>query len=72
MGWCKKDVTPLLTHWSYVFLALTHRYVFSSICEMIEHPAFTDLDLYFIQHLQAVSAMLVTYVPGPLHLTMLM
>ena len=19
MGWCKKDVTPLLTHWSYVF-----------------------------------------------------
>ena len=24
MGWCKKDVTPLLTHWSYVFLALTH------------------------------------------------
>ena len=27
MGWCKKDVTPLLTHWSYIFLALTHRYV---------------------------------------------
>ena len=25
MGWCKKDVTPLLTHWSYVFLAQTHR-----------------------------------------------
>ena len=25
MGLCKKDVTPLLTHWSYVFLALTHR-----------------------------------------------
>ena len=24
MGYCKKDVTPLLTHWSYVFLALTH------------------------------------------------
>ena len=24
MGKCKKDVTPLLTHWSYVFLALTH------------------------------------------------
>ena len=22
MGWCKKDVTPLLTHWSYVFLAI--------------------------------------------------
>ena len=26
MGQCKKDVTPLLTHWSYVFLALTHRF----------------------------------------------
>ena len=26
MGKCKKDVTPLLTHWSYIFLALTHRY----------------------------------------------
>ena len=26
MGYCKKDVTPLLTYWSYVFLALTHRY----------------------------------------------
>ena len=27
MGQCKKDVTPLLTHWSYVILALTHRYI---------------------------------------------
>ena len=26
MGQCKKDVIPLLTHWSYVFLTLTHRY----------------------------------------------
>ena len=25
MGECKKDVTPVLMHWSYVFLALTHR-----------------------------------------------
>ena len=25
MVWCKKDVTPLLTHWSYIFLALTHQ-----------------------------------------------
>ena len=25
MGLCNKDVTPLLTHWTYVFLALTHR-----------------------------------------------
>ena len=26
MGLCLKDVTPLLTHWSCIFLALTHRY----------------------------------------------
>ena len=26
MGECKKDVTPVLMHWSYVFVALTHRY----------------------------------------------
>ena len=26
MGWCKKDVTPLLTYWSYFYLAVTHRY----------------------------------------------
>ena len=27
MGKSKKDITSLLTHWSYVFLALPHRYV---------------------------------------------
>ena len=27
MGQCKNDITPLLTHWKYLFLALTHRYV---------------------------------------------
>ena len=26
IGLCNKDVTPLLMHWSYVFLALTHWY----------------------------------------------
>ena len=25
-GYCKKDVTPLLAHWSYVFLAITYRF----------------------------------------------
>ena len=30
MGQCKKDVTPLLTRWSYIFLALTHPYCSSS------------------------------------------
>ena len=32
MGKCKKDVTPLLMHWSFVFLALTHQYVDSRSC----------------------------------------
>ena len=26
MRQCKKDVTPLLMHWIYIFLVLTHRY----------------------------------------------
>ena len=26
MGEGKKDITPLLMHWSYVFLLLTHQY----------------------------------------------
>ena len=30
MGLYKKDVTPLLTHWSYAFLALTHRNVLAT------------------------------------------
>ena len=29
MVWCKRDVSPLLTHWTYVSLVLTHRYVFA-------------------------------------------
>ena len=33
MASCKKDVTPLLTHWSYIFLAQTHRFLFQgSLC----------------------------------------
>ena len=27
MGQCKKDVTPLLMHWSYILLVLTYQYV---------------------------------------------
>ena len=30
MGSCKKDITPLLTHWSYVLLALTHQFIAAS------------------------------------------
>ena len=26
VGLCKKKVTPLIMHWSYIFLALTYRY----------------------------------------------
>ena len=31
MSSSKKDVTPLLTHWSYNFLALSHRYILLSL-----------------------------------------
>ena len=34
MGKYKKDVTPLLTHWSFVFLALNHRCVDSCTATM--------------------------------------
>ena len=27
MDYSKKDVTLLLTHWSYVFLELTHQFI---------------------------------------------
>ena len=37
MGWCKKDLTPMLTHWSYVFLALTHWYAMSIQWRHNEH-----------------------------------
>ena len=48
MALCKKDVTPLLMHWSYIFLALTHRvnttgnsmtlfFFFFSFCLKLHH-----------------------------------
>ena len=48
MGYCKKDVTPLLTHGSYVFLALTHRYVEMYSLPQQAHSAYSaihELDL---------------------------
>ena len=32
MGLCKKDITPVLQQWNYVFLALTHRYTVMILC----------------------------------------
>ena len=40
-GLVQKDVTPLLMHWSYVFLALTHRYV------LTRHP---KLGCWYLHH----------------------
>ena len=34
----KKNVTPLLTHWSYVFLALTHWFVFYRAYAQTRYP----------------------------------
>ena len=33
---CKKDVTPLPTHWSYVFLALIHRFNTTLLAVIVE------------------------------------
>ena len=44
-GQCKKDITPLLMHWSYVFLALTHRYVIAKIQIWSSAP---ELFQYFV------------------------
>ena len=38
MGHCKKDVTPLLTHWSCVFLALIHRIGYANFCSISKFP----------------------------------
>ena len=45
IGLCKRDVTPVRQQWSYVFLALAHRYIVSFIrqcylewCRLVYHP----------------------------------
>ena len=38
MDYCKKDITPLLTHWSYVFLALSHRCIFHITSHLMKQP----------------------------------
>ena len=38
-GLCKKEVTPVLTHWSYVFLAITHQCItYSNQCAWYLRP----------------------------------
>ena len=44
-GYCKKDVTPFLTHWSYFFLALTHRY------EVVWTQSDQDFGYYFTDNI---------------------
>ena len=57
MGKCKKDVTPLLMYWSYVFLAQTRRHVIctwhSHLHLELVHPM---LSYAFIQQLAHKSA----------------
>ena len=40
----KKDVTPLLTHWSYIFLALTHLYTDTFVSIQVCHLTHTHTD----------------------------
>ena len=51
MGQCKKDITPLLTHWSYVFLALTHQYVkYTMIPSNVKYTMIPSMVEYKSQH----------------------
>ena len=45
-----KDVTPLLTHWSYVFLALTHWY---GNCDMFQQFFLQCLSVFKAAQLEA-------------------
>ena len=56
VGQCQEDVTPLLTHWSYVYLTLTHWYgISSTLSEDRERAfiycqwAFNEIDIDFRQ-----------------------
>ena len=46
MGECKKNVTPLLTQRSYVFLALTHLFVLWCCVPSCRYPSFVSLFRY--------------------------
>ena len=51
MGYCKKDVTPVLTHWSYVFHALTHQYEFHVVSSYFIPWPVCYLDIWKHHHL---------------------
>ena len=48
MGWCKKDVTPLLTHWSYIFIALTQWYICSTHCSYDYHSLQEEITAWIL------------------------
>ena len=50
MGSCKKVVTPLLPHWSYVFLALTHRIENTNtrLCSVKRNSVWKELIFQFV------------------------
>ena len=43
MGSCKKEVTPVLAHWSYIFLAWIHRYRYITGNMNTVIPYFVDM-----------------------------
>ena len=52
MGQCRKDVTPLLTHWGYVFLTLTHRYINTNVTSHYQpqHVKWLDHDMTVMEN----------------------
>ena len=44
----EKEVTPLLTHWSYVFLALTHWYIVGKISAIWSTPKCVKVSIHVL------------------------
>ena len=49
IAWCKRDVTPLLKHRSYVSFALSYRLTIATLCMIscYDKPCYTDVPLYY-------------------------
>ena len=51
----EKEVTPLLTHWSYVLLAMTHRYMYIYIWYKAKHAKCQFMVSCIIAHMMTSS-----------------
>ena len=67
MGLCKKDVTPLLMHWSYILIALTHRNVLQDILALLNKSPYcvsSQVSINLLRSPKVVSWSLDKSLPG--------